>query len=1117
MLDETQLVEGLTFIFGRAPTDAEIAFFSEQPSLRAAFTAAAASDAAEPTGLVVSLYQVFYGRVPEEGGYDFWAPLSADGTLDAFALGNFFATAAEFEALFAGLSNAVIVATLYQENFGREADAAGLDFWTDQLNEGNITIAELGTFFAISEEFQALNGNEIDAYLISGAEGTQSFEGSLFDQAIEGSVEVIEETAFNRTLLTLNSTEDATTIDNAPVVATGDPDEISTLRLTGDGSVRIDLTDPREIIEQFDINGDGVIEPGTAEFNVRDLFDVGFFEIIDAHPRGAALLDPTDSVNGYTGDLLFDGTGFDADGFGGSSGRLNGNIVLGGYGSDVIFTGNGNDFVSSGGLDDDIKTGRNADFIYQELSRLDDAFSGDDGEIDGGATFDDNPGQDTDWLLLEASDDEEPVVVALGGDGSGSSLALVSDLAADDGNDLDLSGLINELAVRGVITDEDLGFISTRLGNDAAAIQNLENVNASGNFYKFFDESVTTTQTSAFVGYGAFINADEAASLSQGFTFFTEDGNVSVSRGDIEAFNGGAGVQSVEDLRVLTQAAFDAAFGAGAFEVPLADADNPDGPTDTTGPIVLVNALGDNIFSSIPALNTTQDELARGNLLEDSDTEVFQSDLFFGDNRDFSEEEALFRVPGLSPGVTAQMVIFGTDDTSPGSEDSGLGFPDEIGSDVGIGILNTDGANILIAGYDNDVIAGLGGSDLLMGGDLEFLLTHQHNPNLFDTSDGTISVNGEDGVADDGRDTLIGGTGADNLVWEADGGAYGGDTDLSASTASSTADDDDDDDDLEAGDTLWLTTFSVGRTTGVDRSTDGSSSDFLAINGIGAVAAQDLTGEGEAADEANALAAVVEDLTLRFDLGVGAGYDYQGGEGTDPTFSGLASAFVGIAGADRLGTADQTNYNSGFDATEVVDVENFNASGLGGIDYLAAGEGSATGTDLTFENLQNYRGVNSDIDIRGIDLFEDRPGFFSADDDDDDDDDDFLGTALDNDFTSGRLAAQFNTTSVTSDGSAIADLLYSVSSDANSEAISRGSQSPDVAEELSENLLFANRGNDILEGRGGDDWLEGREGNDIFIVSTNDGDGDDQHRPVPDSDGRTRSSLSRTVSRTSTM
>ena len=128
-----------------------------------------------------------------------------------------------------------------------------------------------------------------------------------------------------------------------------------------------------------------------------------------------------------------------------------------------------------------------------------------------------------------------------------------------------------------------------------------------------------------------------------------------------------------------------------------------------------------------------------------------------------------------------------------------------------------------------------------------------------------------------------------------------------------------------------------------------------------------------------------------------------------------------------------------------------------------------------FENRQNYRGTNADIDIRGIDrddhgTSESGSGTILADFDGGNDDS----------FNGSLLIADFNLNYVTADGSSLADLVYSIDAGSLDNApLGAGRQQYD-------NELFASRGDDVLEGRGGDDWLEGREGNDIFLVSTSD-------------------------------
>ena len=85
------------------------------------------------------------------------------------------------------------------------------------------------------------------------------------------------------------------------------------------------------------------------------------------------------------------------------------------------------------------------------------------------------------------------------------------------------------------------------------------------------------------------------------------------------------------------------------------------------------------------------------------------------------------------------------------------------GSSAQLNVRGSNAGNIIIGGYDNDYINGRDGNDLLMGGNLNFLI----NPNLIETEDRV-------GIWNNGRDELIGGNGDDDIVFETDGGVYEG-------------------------------------------------------------------------------------------------------------------------------------------------------------------------------------------------------------------------------------------------------------------------------------------------------------------------------------------------------
>jgi len=251
------------------------------------------------------------------------------------------------------------------------------------------------------------------------------------------------------------------------------------MHLTGGQDVRIDFTNPANQIRGLDLDGDGQIETDGYE-NVSSNFDPADrganFEIVDAYSRNP--LNHTDSANNFLGDIAFDGTGFKGDGV-----STNGNVFLGGLGHDVAFGGDGNDFLAGGGIAqnhggrDVLRGGRNADFFFAEFSGIDATDGGGDNGsntlmVDGGNTADDSSAgqtgegasnnstsQDQDWLLFEASDDDEPVQITL--------------------NE-------NQGAVGTPFTAE----VQSRSG-ESMTLRDVENFDASGNLYGFLDDMST--------------------------------------------------------------------------------------------------------------------------------------------------------------------------------------------------------------------------------------------------------------------------------------------------------------------------------------------------------------------------------------------------------------------------------------------------------------------------------------------------------------------------------------------------------------------------------------------------------------------------------------------------
>jgi hypothetical protein len=109
--------------------------------------------------LVSHYYRTILGRAPDAGGLDFWqretarlADLGADVNEAWFAMARSFFASPEYAAS-AG-DDATFVTGLYRVFFNREADAAGLDFWTGELRNGLPRDIVLVTFM-LSPEFRS--------------------------------------------------------------------------------------------------------------------------------------------------------------------------------------------------------------------------------------------------------------------------------------------------------------------------------------------------------------------------------------------------------------------------------------------------------------------------------------------------------------------------------------------------------------------------------------------------------------------------------------------------------------------------------------------------------------------------------------------------------------------------------------------------------------------------------------------------------------------------------------------------------------------------------------------------------------------------------------------------
>jgi hypothetical protein len=97
---------------------------------------------------IQKLYVAYFNRPADPAGLTFWSNAVTAANGDTTAVAAAFSTSAEYTSTFNAMSNAQVVAAVYQNLFGRTADAQGAAFWTAALDNKTITIGNVVTSIA---------------------------------------------------------------------------------------------------------------------------------------------------------------------------------------------------------------------------------------------------------------------------------------------------------------------------------------------------------------------------------------------------------------------------------------------------------------------------------------------------------------------------------------------------------------------------------------------------------------------------------------------------------------------------------------------------------------------------------------------------------------------------------------------------------------------------------------------------------------------------------------------------------------------------------------------------------------------------------------------------------
>lgn len=650
---------------------------------------------------------------------------------------------------FAGTKTHAEVAAIIVANVGITNDAGAVTYVAGLLdaggagNEGATIVAMLNAFSAITT-------------------GTYAAAAAAFNLQITASL------AYAQT----PGTVDAPVHPESDVVFTLTPTTAAgadVMRLTGNQDVRIDFTNPANQITGLDVDGDGTIEFNGIERSITGV--AANFEIVDAYSRNP--LNHLDTANNFLGDIYYDGKGFDGDGT-----NTDGNIFLGGLGVDEAFGGIGNDFLAGGGRAqgrtgvDILRGGRNADFFFAEMSgvTVDATDGGKTLFVDGGNTSDDTSAgthgsQDSDWLLFEANDDDEPVYI------------LLDEIAGNAAND-----------------DTD---VLARSG-ESMDIDDIENFDASGNLYGFLDD------VDVEIGGRAADDRDaDASAVGYNYAYGTsaqldvtgsEVGNIIIGGYDNDIIRGMAGNDLLmggnlnflndPNLAGIVNDGRDELYGGDGNDNILFEADRGviDGGTHTSGDTLW---LTENSLGTRTAAEMTTDGVLRFDLLaQNINASAGYGGADFGDTdnvADDTQDQTNYSGAGRVRVWNMESVIAtglgAIDYKAAGANSPELNFSNQqnfFGYAGDLDLRGDEGSNTLYASSGQDVIEGRAGDDNLSGGDGNDDFYFGTSNTAADTGDGVDVIHRQtdadgnniwDGTYE--RDFNIGGsssTGASSLI-----------------------------------------------------------------------------------------------------------------------------------------------------------------------------------------------------------------------------------------------------------------------------------------------------------------------------------------------------------------
>jgi hypothetical protein len=116
----------------------------------------------ETAGFAYRIYQAAFDRAPDAAGLDYWIDVLDSGAKGMTEVAADFLSSREFQQTYGALSTQDFIEELYENILQRAGEDAGIDYWTDQLDAGAQSRAQVLAGFSDSAENVALVGATID-------------------------------------------------------------------------------------------------------------------------------------------------------------------------------------------------------------------------------------------------------------------------------------------------------------------------------------------------------------------------------------------------------------------------------------------------------------------------------------------------------------------------------------------------------------------------------------------------------------------------------------------------------------------------------------------------------------------------------------------------------------------------------------------------------------------------------------------------------------------------------------------------------------------------------------------------------------------------------------------